>query len=643
MRMTKLAFLNFKNSIKNYLSLVLSLAFTILVFLNFQNIIYSDSFEILGRHNKEYVDMLLKVISFVLGCFMFFFIWYATNVFLNKRKREIGTYVFMGLSNQELGKLYAIETTFTALAALLLGIVLGSITTALFQMILLAISGIAVDIHFRFTWQPAAITAGLYLAIYLIFVIKGYVNILRSSVLSMLSAARQNEFMRQKGAVLALKAVLGVGVLGTGYYYAMKDGRQEVLGNVLIAAVLVTAGIYLLFGGLIPLVFQGIAQNKRFLYRRQRCLWINNVIYRMKKNYRTYAMVSVLSLCSVTALATGFAMKYRYDSIVHFENTYTFQLLSDQADLEEKAAGLIREDNGIAYSSRISMLNLDPSLIGEEVYVHTSYCMLNYSELEQLAADTGLAFALEEPGDDAYIKVSHLPLISLVTASEKKTIAIQGNAYRQTQDTTVPYLGYLQQSMNFYVVNSGVYEKLRPLGKMLYAYNYRITDLKNYAVTKEKLGTLVSSTDENYTARVAIDPANSDIDWIRVLYSLCIFMFMVFILASGSILFMKLYNDAFEEKERYKVLKRMGYASLDLKKSVRREVGTAYVLPLFVMAVSSWFSVHALAKMMKTDLLSVNVISVLVVAAVFLFFYVLSAVQFTRECIKEKTQKISGW
>lgn len=262
--MTKLAFLNFKNSFKSYLSLIVSLAFTVLVFLNFQNILYSDAFEVLGAENKRNVDILIQVISFVLGCFMFFFIWYSTNVFLTKRKKEIGTYIFMGMTNQKIGKLYMIETALTGLVALILGIVFGMITTQLFQMILLAISDITVEIRFHFVIPPILITVGIYLVIYLVFVLKGYVNIVRSSVLNMISASKQNEYVRQKMGVLIIKAILGVGVLGSGYYLAVKEGGQEVMGNVLAAVILVTAGVYLLFGGLIPLISRGLRRINIF-------------------------------------------------------------------------------------------------------------------------------------------------------------------------------------------------------------------------------------------------------------------------------------------------------------------------------------------------------------------------------------------
>ena len=67
MSMIKLAYLNFKQSIRNYLSLILSLAFTILIFLNFQNLLYSDAMDVLGKMNKENVDIMIRAVTFVLA------------------------------------------------------------------------------------------------------------------------------------------------------------------------------------------------------------------------------------------------------------------------------------------------------------------------------------------------------------------------------------------------------------------------------------------------------------------------------------------------------------------------------------------------------------------------------------------------
>ncbi len=121
-----------------------------------------------------------------------------------------------------------------------------------------------------------------------------------------------------------------------------------------------------------------------------------------------------------------------------------------------------------------------------------------------------------------------------------------------------------------------------------------------------------------------MNPFDNDLEWIKVLHALCVFMFLVFIVAGGCIMFMKLYNDAFEEKERYLVLKKIGFSSRTLAASVAKELLGAYMLPFVVMTVSAYFSVNALGRMMYTNLFSIYLVSMLVVLGVFALCYILS-------------------
>ena len=178
--------------------------------------------------------------------------------------------------------------------------------------------------------------------------------------------------------------------------------------------------------------------------------------------------------------------------------------------------------------------------------------------------------------------------------------------------------------MSFYVMNDREYGRLRPLGEELYTYNYRIRDLSRFVRARDRLDELVSDTKDNYTGRVAIDPESNELDWVRMLYSICIFMFLVFIVAGGSILFMKLYNDAFEEQERRQILRKMGVDGKTLGRAAAMELAVAYGLPFGVMAVSSIFSVGALAKAMSMKLTGVNVVSVAVVLGILALWYGLS-------------------
>ena len=620
MSLAKLSIMNFKASFKNYVSLIISLAFTVLIIFNFFNLMDSSIMESLGKINSQNIKIVIQCVIVVLSCFMFFFIWYATNVFLTKRKKEIGVYVFMGLTNQRIGKLYMLETVLIGLVALVMGIGFGILISQLFTMTLVTISDIEVNLSFEISLSAILWSSLIYFIVYMIFVFKGYINLVRSSVLDMVSANRQNEYVKQNKVILFLKAILGIIILVLGYYYAIKEGGMETMANALLAVILVIIGVYLLFGGFIPLIYQTLASNKKFLYKKQRTLWINQIIFRMKKNYRTYAIVTVLMICALTALATGVAMHERCQMIHDFENVYTYQIFSQQANLQNEFMQVIEEHNDVQYSSYIEMLQIEGSY-ASTTHQKNTFALIPYSQLKELAQDSHQTFELKQPKNDEVIDLAHQYILSLITTDELEDVQIQNQVYDTIQRTTVPYLGYLQEQVSFYCVSDEEYERLKSAGASLYVYNYKIENTKMLNASVEDI-----QQHQDCAGLIKIDPQNDSTQWIQMLYPVCIFMFMVFIFASGSIIFMKLYNDAFEEKERYRVLRKIGISTKTLKAGVQKELLLTYIVPFLLMSLSSYFSVHALANMMQTDLLSVNILSVGVIAIFFVVCYGLSVV-----------------
>ena len=87
MSLFKLAYSNFKRSVKNYVALIISLSFSIFTFFNFQNIVFSNAMDVLKEKNSDYIAIIIQVISIVLIIFVFFFIWYATFI-INYWPRE---------------------------------------------------------------------------------------------------------------------------------------------------------------------------------------------------------------------------------------------------------------------------------------------------------------------------------------------------------------------------------------------------------------------------------------------------------------------------------------------------------------------------------------------------------------------------
>ncbi len=634
MSLFPLSFSNFKRSLKNYVSLIASLSFTIFILFNFQNIVFSDALDQLRYMQKSYINIVVQSVSVVLIFFMFFFVWYATNVFLNQRKKEIGIYTFMGLDNSKIGRMYLLESLFTGLFALMIGLFTGIIFSKLFMMILLAISDIRANISFQISLNPILITAAVFLAIYLLMMLKGYLNIVRSSVLDMLSASRKNELRKECGWVTAFKVVIGLVILLSGYFVALRTGSLSSMGYALLATVLVIIGVYLLYDGFIPFILQKLTANKAFLYQKQRNLWVNNLAFRMKKNYRTYAIVTILLTSSVTVLATSLAMKNRYDGVANFRETYTYQVMSfskmDQAELTRR----VEKDNKIKYQSSMMISVLKSNRVDTQ-FSESGYSIISYSQIKAAAKAANQTFDYPKLEENEVIELDHQYIMSFAsdfTGTQK--MKMDGQTYEITAVSKTPYLGSLQENMETYIVSDETYQRLKPTMQTLYLENIRIKNPQNFAASKDDLDPLMTAELDPENSQsiqyVAVDPSNPDISWIRIMYSITVFLFLVFLFASVSVIFMKLYNDAFDDKERYTILKKIGIPKKTLRQSIAKEIRFAYFCPFVLMVISSYFSVHALANVMKTNLIQINIYSTLAIGIICFIFYHISVNSFIK-------------
>lgn len=619
MSILQLSFSNFKRSLREYGMLILSLGFSVFIFFNFQNMVYSDSMKVLQEFKKDYIDMIIQVASVVFVVFLFFFVWYAVNVFLRQRKKEMGIYIFMGLDNTRIGKMFVLEALFMGLSALISGIFFGVLFSKLFQMLLLRMSEISVKIRFSVSLKPMVITSLMFICIYGLMILKGYYSLKRSSVLSLISSAKQKEITQRNSIVSVLLAILGGVVLAAGYFFAWDTKGLDALEHGLLAVILVIVGIYLLFDGLIPELLKRLIKNKKFLYKKERSLWMNSLAFRMKKNYRTYAIVTVLMICSVTVVAVSIAMKQRYEKMVNFDQTYTYQVLSSQSQDGEEIKKGIEEENTVEYWNEYEALILPPEVMHTK-FTNYMYGVISWSQIREGAKRAGLEFSWEEPSGNQAIMLEHEILISLMgEQTQDKTIEIGTKTYEILGGDKTPYLGNIQSMSEIFVVSDETYEALLPLGQVEYFYNYRIQNPENAEKSRPFLKELTEKGREGgVNIGVNFSQGNVSQDsWIRIMYSLCLFMFATLILAAGSVLFLKTGNEAYEDKERYSTLEKIGIQRNVLRQSVKKEVCFTYYCPFVLTCITSYFSIKALGNVMQEELFQVNLWSTGIIFVVF--------------------------
>ena len=542
MSLFRLAIGNFKRSVREFGVLVLSLSFSVFIFFNFQNVIYSQAMDVLMEFRKDLIDSVIQAASVVFAVFLFFFIWYATNVFLNQRKKEIGIYIFMGLDNKRISRMYALESTMVGLFSLIFGLAFGVLFSKLFQMLLLKLSEISVDVEFSFSLRPVLNTGGMFLVIYGLMILKGCHTLKNSSVLNLLSGARQKEIRQENKVITALRILAGTAALILGYLAALDTGGPQGLVRMIQAVVLVILGVYLLYSGLIPAILRLLTRSKNFLY------WINNLAFRIKKNYRTYAMVTVLMICSVTLMALAIALKQRYDRMENFDQVYSCQVVNYDGTLDgEEILKGIEGENPVEYWNEYTLLNL-PSEMFRTKYNQTMYVLVPYSQVKEGAGRAGLEFPYKELEDDQVVGLSHEILFSLAGTNEPSAVNIGEKTYDEVDVTTTPYLGKLQTYTEAYIVSDRTFEELKSRGSLLYIYNYRLENPGNIEASRPWLQDLVQGGEEGMTGVSYTEDSLNEDSYIRVTYSLCLFMFVTLMLAAGSIIFLKIRKWGFPGK-----------------------------------------------------------------------------------------------
>lgn len=193
MSVFSIAFNNFKNNIKTYSMFFISMIFSVIILSNFLILMYGEALKVLGEANAIYTKMILQMISIILGVFMLFFIWYVSNVFLKNRKKEIGLFTFMGVDLKTIGKIYFTEMMLIGISASIIGIGVGVLFSKFFQMIIFALAGFNIDVKFAITANSMISTFIIFMTIFLLMSIKGFVNISRSKVIELLNNSRKVE------------------------------------------------------------------------------------------------------------------------------------------------------------------------------------------------------------------------------------------------------------------------------------------------------------------------------------------------------------------------------------------------------------------------------------------------------------------
>ena len=347
----RLAFLNMKRSMRDYLIYFITLSLTAAFMYSFLALGFSG--DILAM--SENMSMLTTVIvglSVFVAWIASFVIGYAVRFMLMQRKKELAVYELLGMETRLIQKLFLLENGLLGLGAFGLGAWLG-----------IGLSGILVSLVNRIFETPHTyriVFSGKALAVAFLFFVCMYgmgmmrsVKIIRRSrIIELLYDSRKREQVRamRRGECILWILLSVCDLLAGGALLVMGVCEQTNLAFVWFggAGLLTTFGIYSLYRRVPQMLLLSGKRKKKKLYAEARLFYLGQIGHRVSSAGRLMAMLAILLSVSLATMFAGLLMGagykanmqayYPYDAGIALDAPLTKECMEDMiAFTDEKS------------------------------------------------------------------------------------------------------------------------------------------------------------------------------------------------------------------------------------------------------------------------------------------------------------------
>ncbi|GAB6457548.1 hypothetical protein bcgnr5371_08990 [Bacillus cereus] len=108
------------------------------------------------------------------------------------------------------------------------------------------------------------------------------------------------------------------------------------------------------------------------------------------------------------------------------------------------------------------------------------------------------------------------------------------------------------------------------------------------------------------------------------------FLGLVFLLATGSIIYFKQLTEAYADRERYIVLRKLGVTKKEMKKAIAKQMRFIFFLPLVVGSSHSLFVLKGLSTVLPYEIAVPLVMSIGVYSVIYIGYYFLTVRSYFR-------------
>ena len=574
---SKLALRNVRRSFRDYGVYLLTLTFGVCLFYTFNSIDGQGAMVYLSRNKNPMVEpimMLIDVFSVFVAVVLACLILYANRFLLRRRKRELGTYLLLGLSQGQVSRLLFLETGLIGVISLIAGLALG--TAASFGMSALTLSMFEIDVSgmLALTFSPKAAgkTVLYFGVIFLLVMALSGVQVSRSKLIDLIHGERKNEVLKPRPlSVAVLQFVLGVVCLLAAYAILLIFGMALAVAIPFLCFPMLglgTLGTLLIFRSLSGFVMKFVQNRPGLYFKNLNVFTLRQWISKVHTTYLAQTVVCILLLLAIGITASSLGLNSTLTALTDKDAPFDITVQNQSGDTELIDFDALLREGGVdpeetlAWSYDTPFYYNDEEVTGIEdasAAIRVSDCDALLTR-QGLPAYTGSLPALLEDREDK-LSTGNLGLRCVVIPDE---MADQLEVRRQIW--SADYADGNKEETEYQLL-----QLIRPLNSRL-------------AVRAESRLSIYADMVGNK---------------ILALF-LGLYLGFTFLLAAAAVLALQQLSQGADNAGRYAVLRRLGAEEKQIKRSATQQVALAFLLPLALALIHSVVGMKAANDIIAT-------------------------------------------
>ena len=443
----KLAFRNVKRSAKDYLVYLLTMTFVTALMFSFNTVLFSKQIKT-SPDSEGIMEILIGLATFFVVLIVAWLIHYMVRFMLDKRSREFGIYLLIGMERKEIIRLYIRENLLLGFLAFGSGLVLGGLLQQVLFSILAHIMKLEYQIHLEYHKACVLMTAGCYGGCYLLALLRCRKKFRKMSIHRLMNAEKQNEKIQESHEawkrILFPVSLLFMAVFGWWLLRGVIRDTGEIVGF-LVGLVLV---IYLFYMGLSSWIVCYIRKRERKIYHGANLFLLRQ--FSSKIRSMQFTMGTLTSLFTLALLGSTVALMLGDFQNQMLKGKFPFDVQIYSPDTEDDFAqelDILKKETNIQEIYRYSIYENADAQVNAWLYTHLKTFGTMYQNPDGTPDEKALLEEVEEHTNgtyfsyDTYMKVSdynHLRSLlgykEITLGKQQYALHMKERIYKETGD-----------------------------------------------------------------------------------------------------------------------------------------------------------------------------------------------------------------